>query len=81
MIVVADSTILILFAKIDKFNILQSIFGEIVIPQSVYNEIAVIGSGKAGAYELKVSNWIKVMQLRNRGELLLVMVKTKSQLA
>jgi len=32
MIVVADSTILILFAKIGKFNLLQSIFGEIIIP-------------------------------------------------
>lgn len=32
----------------------------------MYNEIAVIGSGKAGAYELKVSNWIKVMQIQNQ---------------
>jgi uncharacterized protein len=66
MIVVADSTILILFAKIGKFNLLQSIFGEIVIPQSVYNEVAVIGFEKAGAYELKVSNWIKIMQIQNQ---------------
>ena len=66
MIVVADSTIIILFAKIGKFSLLQSIFGEIIIPQSVYNEIAIIGSGKAGAYELKVSDWIKVMQIQNQ---------------
>jgi predicted nucleic acid-binding protein len=41
MILVADSSALILLATIDKLDILDILFGDVVIPKSVYDEIVI----------------------------------------
>ena len=46
MIVVSNTTPILSLFKIDKLDILKALFGEIIVPEAVYNEIAVIGDGK-----------------------------------
>jgi predicted nucleic acid-binding protein len=41
MILVADSSALILLATIDKLDILDILFGDVVIPKSVYDEMVI----------------------------------------
>jgi len=39
MIVVSDTTPLSELAKVGKLDLLRDVFGEIIIPQEVYNEV------------------------------------------
>ncbi len=66
MITVSDSTPLIILAKINHFDLLQLLFREIIIPHSVYNEIAIVGSGRAGANELASADWIKIEPVQDQ---------------
>lgn len=66
MIVVANSTPLIALSKVGKFNLLKDIFGEIVIPQGVYDEVVVQGAGRPGAGKVRKAAWIRTKQVRNR---------------
>ena len=40
MILIADSSALISLAIVDKLEVLEKLFGEVYIPNAVYNEIA-----------------------------------------
>lgn len=59
MIVVADATPLIALAKIRKFFLLKDLFGELLIPKAVYEEVVDSGKGRPGQKEVEVSSWIK----------------------
>ncbi|MCQ2273087.1 MAG: hypothetical protein MJZ72_09945 [Bacteroidales bacterium] len=41
MIVVSDTTPLISFLKINRLDILEQVFGQVLVPQAVYNELTV----------------------------------------
>ncbi|MBC8450494.1 MAG: DUF3368 domain-containing protein [Chloroflexi bacterium] len=66
MIVVANSSPLIALAKIERFHLLQRIFGRISIPQGVYEEVVVEGQGQAGATEVSEAEWIEVIEVQDR---------------
>ena len=66
MIVVSNSSPLIALAKIGKLYILRELFGEIVIPKAVWNEVVVKGKGKPGAEEVEKAEWIQVREVRDR---------------
>jgi uncharacterized protein len=66
MIVVSDSTIIIVLSKINKLDILCKIFNQIYIPKAVYEEIVVKGSGKPGSIEVVESKWIKIKEVDNK---------------
>ena len=53
MIIVSNSSPLIALAKIGKLYILKELFTEIVIPKTVWYEVAVKGKGKPGAEEVE----------------------------
>jgi predicted nucleic acid-binding protein len=58
MIVVADTTPFSELAKIGQMNLLSDVFGQIIIPQEVYNEIT---SGKhPAAIALPLASWVEV---------------------
>ena len=67
MIVVSDTTPLIGLASIGRFELLRELFGEIYIPQAVYDEVVVFGREKGGA-KRKVSRakWVKVKEVKDR---------------
>jgi len=73
VIIVSNAGPLIALAKIERFGLLRELFGKLYIPQAVYDEVVVIGTGRAGANETEqaVSDWIEVQEVKD-----LVMVKS-----
>jgi len=47
MIVISNSTPLIALAKINQLQLLKEYFGEVLIPEEVYDEVVRRGSGLA----------------------------------
>lgn len=66
MAVVANSTPLIALSKLGLFELLKEYFGEVAIPQEVYEEVVTRGGNLFGAKEVSNSNWIKVIEPENR---------------
>ncbi|MDZ7260635.1 MAG: hypothetical protein ONB05_00745 [candidate division KSB1 bacterium] len=60
MIIVSNTTPLIGLASIQRFDLLQQLFGEIYIAQAVYDEAVVAGREAGGAkHEVSTASWIK----------------------
>lgn len=66
MIVVSDTSPIINLAVIGQLNLLHRLYGTVVVPQAVYEEIVVEGVGQAGAVEVKQASWVEVKQITNR---------------
>jgi hypothetical protein len=66
MIVVSDASPMINLAIIDQLNLLQKLYGTVVVPQAVYEEIVIEGAGQVGATEVTEADWIKITQSTNR---------------
>jgi predicted nucleic acid-binding protein len=73
VIIVSNAGPLIALAKIERFELLRKLFSKLYIPQAVYDEVVVIGAGRAGAKETEqaVGDWIKVQEVKD-----IVMVKS-----
>lgn len=67
MVVVSNTTPLIGFAVIGRFDLLRQLFGKIHIPEAVYNEAVVAGRERGGARsEVSTANWIETVQVKER---------------
>ena len=66
MVVVSNSTPLIALSKIGLFELLKEYFGEITIPNEVYEEVVTRGSNLFGAREVSNSDWVKVVEAENK---------------
>ncbi len=60
MTAVADSSRLIALASISAFQLLEPLFGEIVIPEAVHAEVVLQGFGRPGEREVAGARWIAV---------------------
>lgn len=60
MIVISDSSPLINLACINRVELLPAIFEHIIIPQSVYEEIVILGRGQPGSEIIESANWISI---------------------
>jgi predicted nucleic acid-binding protein len=60
VIVVSDATPLIALAKIGQLRLLQELFGGILIPRMVYDEVVTNSSGRPGADEIRLAEWITI---------------------
>jgi predicted nucleic acid-binding protein len=58
--VVSDASPLINLARVDHLNLLAAFYGQIVIPQAVYEEVVVRGHGREGSREVKSASWVEV---------------------
>ena len=65
MIVVSDTTPILSLFKIGQLELLEGLFGQISVPMAVYNEIAVLGKGKAGHDALDAVSYIHVKEIQN----------------
>lgn len=65
-IVIADSSCLIALARSGQLEVLQALFGQIVIPAAVYDEVANQGSGRPGSQEVAQARWIITRQVQDR---------------
>jgi uncharacterized protein len=69
MIVVANTTPLILLAKCGLFSLLQRFYGQLLLPPAVWREVVEEGNGRAGQQETadaRTTEWIAVRDLRGR---------------
>ena len=66
MIVVSNSTPLIALSRINKFGLLREYFGEIHIPEEVFDEVVTRGGNLSGAEEAASAEWIKVGNVGNK---------------
>jgi uncharacterized protein len=64
--VVADSTCLIGLSKIDQLDLLRGLFGRVLIPPAVFNEVVLRGSGRPGAAEVEGAGWIETQDAADR---------------
>jgi len=67
--VVADSSPLVILAKLACFDLLNRLFPCLYISAEVNHEVGVAGAGLPGAPEVARAKWIEVKQLQNREEL------------
>ena len=67
MIIVSNTTPLIGFASIQRFDILHQLFGEIYIAQAVYKEAVIAGYEVGGARkEVQDADWIKTIDVKDQ---------------
>lgn len=61
MLVVSDATPIISFVKIDKLDILQKLFGEVVLPKAVYDEVTTNPQFIDEARKIKACSFFKIV--------------------
>ena len=59
-VVVSDASPLINLARVGHFELLAAFYGQIVIPQAVYEEVVMRGAGREGSREVREAPWIEV---------------------
>lgn len=64
MIIVADTTPLSELSKIDKLDLLQALFGTVIIPQEVYQELTTGNHPAVSA--VKSASWTEVYSVKDR---------------
>ena len=66
---VADSSPLVVLAKLSCFDLLNRLFQCICISQQVWNEIVIAGAGLPGSSEVASATWIETKELRRERDL------------
>jgi predicted nucleic acid-binding protein len=61
--IVADSSPLIALARINRLDLLEQLFGQIIIPPTVVHELTLKGRRKKGVAALRAAPWIVVRDL------------------
>ena len=59
MIVVSDSSPIIYLSWIGRLELLRQLFNDVVVPPTVYNEVAIEGATQPGSNEISSIDWIK----------------------
>jgi len=67
--VIADSSPLIILAKLGCFDLLNRLFPRVYISAEVQHEVVVAGAGLPGASEVAKAGWVEVKNLQNRAAL------------
>lgn len=62
MIVVADAGPIIHLSLIGHLELIPSLFGRVVMPRRVYDEVVQAGSGLPGSEELRNATWVDLYQ-------------------
>ncbi len=70
MIALADSSPLVILAKLDCFHLLNRFYPRVYISPEVHHEVVVAGAGLPGAAEVANAEWIELKPLRNPADLL-----------
>jgi uncharacterized protein len=60
VIVVSDSSPLIILARAQQLDLLREFYGQVAVPREVHDEVTVAGAGLPGAEEVRRASWIQV---------------------
>ena len=66
MIVVADSSPLIILTKLGCFDSLNRLFPRVHVSPEVHHEVVIAGAGLPGALEVSKAEWIEVKAVQNQ---------------
>ena len=66
MSIVSNASPLINLARIGKLDLLRQLYGELFVPEAVWQEVVVEGAGHPGADEVKATAWIRMQVVTNR---------------
>lgn len=67
MIIVSNTTPLIAFSSLQKFDLLRQLFGKVYIAEAVYSEATIAKKDKDNlGYELAQADWICVVKVKDR---------------
>lgn len=66
MKVVSNASPLINLARIGQLALLPRIFGSLLVPEAVWQEVVVAGKGLPGAAEIGLADWIERTAVANR---------------
>jgi uncharacterized protein len=69
VLVIADAGPLIHLSLIGRIDLLPTLYGRIVIPGLVYQEVVTAGEGLAGSREVREAEWIEVVEHDPKAEL------------
>lgn len=63
--VVSNASPLISLSAVSQLELLRALFGEIAIPQAIYDEVVVHGEGEPGSREVGEADWIKIHRVKD----------------
>ena len=66
MLIVSDTSPIINLAAINHLYLLPDLFGQIIIPQMVYQEIVIDGAGEPGSDDIQTAQWVKIQNCTNQ---------------
>lgn len=66
MKVVSNASPLVNLARIGQLSLLHHLFGEVLVPEAVWEEVVVRGRNQPGAEEIGAATWIERASVANR---------------
>ena len=69
MIVISDTTPIISLIKINRIDLLEQLFGEVLIPEAVFRELTTNSIYSGETRIVKASSFMKTMPIKNRKSL------------
>lgn len=66
MSIVSNASPLIHLAYVGHLDILRALYGEVLIPEAVWQEVVVKGSSQPGSKEVQEADWIKRHSVTNQ---------------
>ncbi|MBI4788529.1 MAG: DUF3368 domain-containing protein [Chloroflexi bacterium] len=65
MTTVSNASPLINLARIGLLDLLRQLYGSLIVPTAVWDEVVVQGAGQAGAEEVRTAGWIARQEIAN----------------
>ena len=65
MTVASDASPLVNLARIDRMDLLHQLYGQVLIPEAVFEEVVVEGRGQPGADAVRAADWIRTRSIDN----------------
>ena len=66
MSIVSNASPLINLARIGKLDLLYQLYGKLIVPSAVWQEVVIEGAGQPGADDVKAATWIRTQTVTNR---------------
>ncbi len=62
MLVIADASPIILLSRVGRLDLLPALYGKVVVPAPVFQEVVVAGAERPGSRELQAAPWMDVVE-------------------